>query len=172
METEKHTPTPWWKGSWSGQCHKKHEHGNSDCKYDYTQNTESPCISSMKEGVELIGYDDYGPILSQANAEFIVRAVNEYDSLLAENRSLKLRYQELEERVGHLGAERMRLLEENEKLKALCDEMAVAGNRLMNICDELSYGQGQTERDKSIRNFKIYLEKYDSHLEGEKQKKV
>lgn len=46
----------------------------------------------------------------------------ELDSLLAENRSLKLRYEELEHQTGLTGAERMRLLEENEKLKALCEE--------------------------------------------------
>lgn len=35
-----------------------------------------------------------------------------------------------------------------------------AGDRLIDICRDLAYGQGQTERDKAIRHFKKSIDQY------------
>ena len=88
-----HTPTPWKLGAWSGQC--KIDHGTTyhpgvkgGCSYTYrflaSEDWEG-CISAgdAESHIELIGYDESGPILSRANAAFIVQAVNSYDILVA-----------------------------------------------------------------------------------------
>lgn len=64
------TPGPWWKGSWSGQCHMPHMHGRGSCKYEYTRK-DSDCVSTEMENQTLIGYNDYGPVLAERDAQFI-----------------------------------------------------------------------------------------------------
>lgn len=69
------TPGPWFKGSWSGQCHLKHMHDRTICQYEYSK-SNSDCVSiSNKENFELIGYDDYGTVLNTKDAAYIA-AVN------------------------------------------------------------------------------------------------
>jgi hypothetical protein len=74
-----HTPGPWFVGDWSGQCHIDHRHGNGDCKYDYAISHGDEwdrCVSAGSPGnpITLIGWNDYGPILSAADARLIAAA--------------------------------------------------------------------------------------------------
>lgn len=81
---EKATPGPWLKGSWRGQCKKSHYHGGESCKYDYTLDASAACVSTATENQELIGYDDYGPVLGDNDAEFIAHAREDIPFLLSE----------------------------------------------------------------------------------------
>jgi hypothetical protein len=92
------TPGPWFRGSWSGKCHINHKHGSDKCKYDYTLNNSGDYFSrfvsagSPNSPIEVIGSDDYGPILSEPNARLIASAPTMY----AELQSLKDRNERLE----------------------------------------------------------------------------
>lgn len=66
-------PGPYLKGSWSGLCHLNHQHGRSNCIYEYTLNKESPCIS-INPNITLIGYDEYGPVLEEEEAQYFCAA--------------------------------------------------------------------------------------------------
>lgn len=79
--SNKHTQGSWFVGSWYGKCHKKHEHG-SDCKYDYELRNDPSLqfnliVSCGNETlpIELIGFNDEGPILkNEADARLIAAA--------------------------------------------------------------------------------------------------
>lgn len=78
---EEGTAGPWLHGQWHGHC-RLPEHGRMghpgppECKYDYelkADNAYDRCyISAPVENVELIGSNDYGPILNEADAALIV----------------------------------------------------------------------------------------------------
>lgn len=83
----KHTPLPWFVGSWEGSCHIEshgmHHPGPPECKYDYELcqgEYFSRFISagSKDNPITIIGADEDGAILSEVDAEFIVKAVNSY----------------------------------------------------------------------------------------------
>jgi hypothetical protein len=59
------------------------------------------------------------------------RTADEIEQLVRENASLKLRYQELEEQTGKTGAERLRLMEENEKLRKEFEFVARQGKSVV-----------------------------------------
>lgn len=78
---EKATPGPWFNGNWSGRCFEDHEHRGGVCKYKYEkvlsgdrEDWFSKYVSAAKEGVQLIGSDDLGPILNIDDATFIAHA--------------------------------------------------------------------------------------------------
>lgn len=82
---EKATPGPWRQGMVNGQCrkpsHAKGGHpgprGNDPCVYSYVIQCEDEYdrrFVSIEPNVTLIGSDDYGPMLSEANAAFIAAA--------------------------------------------------------------------------------------------------
>lgn len=79
------TQGEWINGSWSGQCHLKHEHkGHGFCKYNYTLHSNNRYSKSqvvIEPNITLIGTDEYGPILNQENAVFITTAANKIESL-------------------------------------------------------------------------------------------
>lgn len=70
------TQGEWIKGCYNGQCHKKHKHkgktGDDPCIYEYTLD-ESPCVS-IAPNITLIGWDDYGTVLGDDDANFIAAA--------------------------------------------------------------------------------------------------
>lgn len=80
--SEKATSLPWFKGSWSGRCFEKHPHSRDICNYKYTKDETTSSISVDSENpIELIGYNDNGPVLSHRNANYIVLAVNQAPKL-------------------------------------------------------------------------------------------
>lgn len=83
------SPGKWWKGSWHGQCHEKHLHGKGDCRYQYYKNTETECVSTESENVELIGHDEYGAILSKYDAAFIAKSKEIVTHLVSEVKRLE-----------------------------------------------------------------------------------
>lgn len=95
---DKATPGPWFAGYWSGQCHKDHgigrmrHPGPPECVYDYTKNEESDHFIryvGAPNKVQLIGGDDYGPILSGYDAAFIAATREAVPALIAEVRRLQ-----------------------------------------------------------------------------------
>jgi hypothetical protein len=96
------TPGPWFAGYWSGSCHKP-EHsgtrhpgpgGDNGCVYDYELSAYGNFRCYVSAGTKeapnsLIGSDDYGPVLTEANAALIVAAVNSLPSLIQENKRLR-----------------------------------------------------------------------------------
>jgi len=83
----KHTPLPWFIGSWEGRCHIKshemHHPGPPECQYDYELFHGEYCDQFVSAGskdnpITVIGSDETGAILSEEDAEFIVKAVNNY----------------------------------------------------------------------------------------------
>ena len=87
---DKATPGEWLKGSWRGQCHLDHQHGGGDCVYEFTFDTTTSCVSTVVENHELIGWDDYGQILSSHDAAFIAASRAALPRLLAELKQLKI----------------------------------------------------------------------------------
>ena len=114
-QLEQATKGPWVAGSWCGQCHHKHDHsGAPACQYDYTlsQNEYFGRFVSLNDGkTELIGSDDYGPILLQADAAFIAAAPTNIAWLLGEVWRLKGEV----ERVAQLAERNHCLLEQRVK---------------------------------------------------------
>lgn len=75
-----HTQAKWVVGSWRGQCHMKHAHGNGNCKYEYTlDNTGDArkCVSLDDGQTELIGWDDYGTVLPDETTAALIAAAPE-----------------------------------------------------------------------------------------------
>lgn len=88
------TPGEWVQGFVNGQCHKRHSHGydHDPCVYDYTIDAGSPWSReqvAVPPNITLIGTDDHGPVLSEANAAGIVAMRNAFPLLLAEVRALR-----------------------------------------------------------------------------------
>jgi hypothetical protein len=121
--------------------------------------------------------------------EFGKFADSEIETLKAERDSLKLRYQELEEQTGKTGAERLRLLDEIEKLNSelgvqdaelivtkaelfrtqdLCDELAEA---LKTIITPMSSFQAFNDGRNYYEEASDVLEKYTA-LRGDSQNDV
>lgn len=70
----KATPGHRVQGMVSGRCHVKHAHGLGQCSYEYTIATDDDYARrfvSIEPNVTLIGSDDNGPILGEADAAFI-----------------------------------------------------------------------------------------------------
>lgn len=81
---EKATPGPWENCAWTGQCHKRHQHGGPSCKYDPVCLTGEYWEQHVSaNGHEIIGSDESGPILSREDASFIAAARNALPALLA-----------------------------------------------------------------------------------------
>lgn len=88
--TQQRTPGPWRLGYVSGTCHINHESkrhpGPPECVYNYTISADTDvnkCCVAALPNVQLIGFDDWGPVLNQADAAFIVEACNAHDALVA-----------------------------------------------------------------------------------------
>lgn len=86
------SPGEWIKGIWGGWCHKKHalgyHPGPPDCKYDYVLRNDAPCVS-LDGHRELIGYGESGPILCEADANFIAASRTAVPRLCATIRALQ-----------------------------------------------------------------------------------
>jgi hypothetical protein len=75
-----HTPGPWFVGAWTGQCHLDHRHDGGSCKYDYTLMAGDEywrrhvSAGDAAKPLQIVGVDDYGPSLSEADARLIAAA--------------------------------------------------------------------------------------------------
>lgn len=90
------TPGPWLDGEWSGQCHLHHQHGhgaNPPCKYDYTLDKGTGCVSLHTENQELIGWKASGRVLSRPDATFIAAARSDVPKLVKALRWYRQRFQ-------------------------------------------------------------------------------
>jgi len=76
------SPRPWFNGGWSGRCHMAHAHGRGVCKYDYSKFDQETWIASSKENLQIVSCDDYGEVLSKADAKLICLAINSLPALL------------------------------------------------------------------------------------------
>jgi len=100
---EKATPGPWIKGDWRGQCHIKHAHsGPPECKYDYTIDTKGDsgrCLSigGPEDHVTLVGWNEWGPVLSAEDTALIAALRNAAPSLIAAAREGERMREALEE---------------------------------------------------------------------------
>lgn len=68
------TPGPWIKGEEYGRCHIKHQHGQGDCRYQYTIEDGNHVLVPRGEGersITLVGCDDYGDFLKEQDATYI-----------------------------------------------------------------------------------------------------
>lgn len=89
--SEKHTPTPWRTGSPDYRCIEQHNGnlhpGRPLCEYTFQGWDEGEYfdrhVSSESAKSVIVGSDDNGPMLSQADADLIVLAVNAHADLLA-----------------------------------------------------------------------------------------
>jgi len=88
------TPGPWVQGCWVGRCHLPHQHGQGNCRYDYTLRHDgehrrevSPAHPVHNEAI--VGRGEYGPLLSDQDAAFIAHAREDMPELLAEVRRLR-----------------------------------------------------------------------------------
>lgn len=79
------TPGPWFTGSWSGRCYMNHAHGKGVCNYEYTMAQEPGLLAcASRPNLEIVGYDDWGKILSDKDAAFLAAARNALPGLIAE----------------------------------------------------------------------------------------
>lgn len=106
---EKATPGPWFKGSWSGQCHKPEHHrnhpgsrGDNPCVYEPYLSVDSVGIVAGTKEAQLnvvdTNYDEL--TLSDEDIAFMVAARNAIPalkSLLASNQGLQERIAAAEE---------------------------------------------------------------------------
>lgn len=79
MSEATHTPGPWFVGAWNGQCHIDHKHGGGNCKFDYSLIVDDYFSRHVSAGdanntLEIAGSDEYGPVLTRANARLIAAA--------------------------------------------------------------------------------------------------
>jgi hypothetical protein len=67
----------WHQGSYFGYCTLDHKHGQGECAYQYTYFNNKEHVSVTKDDGShciLIGGDEYGDILSKADAQLISAA--------------------------------------------------------------------------------------------------
>lgn len=77
----KATKGPWENCYYGGQCRKDHQHNVKDCHYELFKVEKEEIVSGAGK-FELIGWNDYGPILSKENALFIAQSRNALPDLL------------------------------------------------------------------------------------------
>jgi hypothetical protein len=89
QEKAKRTPLPWRVGRWVGQCHNpihvkaRHHSGPPECVYEpyFAEGYGGIAGPEPNQMVVDTHYDEL--VISDADAEFIVRACNAHDGLVA-----------------------------------------------------------------------------------------